>query len=91
MIATESFNLKVALARHTTRDSECDGLLCTSRLAGIYRAPRDGTFWLRDFWSAVEDYERRLLLFYGKDHVTDHSSIDGICADKDGIAIVWGS
>jgi len=29
--------------------------------AGVYRAPRDGTFWLRDFWSTVEDYERRLL------------------------------
>ena len=61
-------------------------------LAGIYRAPRDGTFWLRDLWSAMDDYERRLLLFYGiEGHVTDYSLIDDIIVDGDSIGFIWGS
>jgi hypothetical protein len=61
-------------------------------LAGIYRAPRDGTFWLRDVWSAMEDYERRILLFYGLEgHLTDHTSIDDIVIEGDMIQLIWGS
>jgi acyl-CoA synthetase (AMP-forming)/AMP-acid ligase II len=61
-------------------------------LAGIYRAPRDGTFWLRDVWSAMEDYERRILLFYGLEgHLTDHTSIDDISIGEDMISLIWGS
>lgn len=61
-------------------------------LAGIYRAPRNGTFWLRDFWSAMEDYERRLMLFYGvEDHVTDHRFINSITVSGDTIVLHWGS
>ena len=61
-------------------------------LAGIYRAPRDGTFWLRDVWSAMEDYEQRILLFYGlKGHLTDHTQIDDIVIDGDMIQLIWGS
>jgi len=73
--------------------------------AGVYRAPRDGTFWLRDFWSAVEDYERRLLptgeLFERlalpsddpKDFDTDRMYYEGVGLDE-GTGVVflsWGS
>lgn len=61
-------------------------------IAGIYRAPRDGTFWLRDLWSAMEDYEQRLLRFYGvEEHGTSHRYIDDIIVSADTIYPVWGS
>ena len=63
--------------------------MSSSRLAGIYRAPRDGTFWLRDFWSAVEDYERRLLLFNGVDGVNGYVFVDNIRLLGDEIILNW--
>ena len=40
----------------------------------------------------MEDYERRLMLFYGVEaHVTDHTFIDDIIVSGDTIYLVWGS
>ena len=40
----------------------------------------------------MDDYERRLLLFYGiEGHVTDYSLIDDIIVDGDSIGFSWGS
>ena len=63
---------------------------------GVYRAPRHDGFWLRDFWSALEDYERRLLpaataLYGGPSHLV---FMEGVALTDDGTGVVfvgWGS
>ena len=40
----------------------------------------------------MDDYERRLLLFFGlEEHMTDHRLIDDIIVDGDSIGLIWGS
>ena len=66
-------------------------LRLASRLSGIYRAPRDGKFWLRDFWSALEDYERRHLLLDGTGGIHSKVYPSSICVEKNVLCIEWDS
>jgi hypothetical protein len=60
--------------------------------AGLYAAPRDGgTFLVRDLWSAIEDYERRLVAAGLEDE--HHVMLDDVHLDeRTGIVVaMWGS